>query len=321
MDFDVHTSQSETFNYFLLPPDSMKYVKDQDTLDSNVDLIFWPLVISVIGSVTEVIGLIWDNVSHLIHIPETFFTPGHDVLYSGIGIIVYSAGVLGCVVLSKKCTNLLNKDSNISKYLKILVVGAALSMIAGPFDYWWHSNFGFSADRNPLPLKYEPAHLMLSVGFLLVTMATSLAILHLEPFVKIKRKWVTIVKIMAFATFGYAIMVIVYGIAFPAAAPVTNSKYVDMDRVLSAIIVVVIVPIVVSIAFVIASLRYSLFSAEPKSKKSEGSLLSSSECQLVQHAVILELRFLIRRRLRHRLLRIFYAFHLPSNSNALKSSV
>ena len=48
------------------------------------------LVIATIGSLIQISGTSWDVTSHLMFKPETFFTPSHALLYSGIGLIVIS---------------------------------------------------------------------------------------------------------------------------------------------------------------------------------------------------------------------------------------
>jgi len=45
--------------------------------------------------------------------------------------------------------------------LKICIVGAMLQLTAGPFDFWWHNNFGFDG-------LLSPPHSVLAIGMLLV---------------------------------------------------------------------------------------------------------------------------------------------------------
>ena len=49
------------------------------------------LLSAVIGSLLQISGGSWDVTSHLLNEPESFFTPSHTILYSGIGLLSISA--------------------------------------------------------------------------------------------------------------------------------------------------------------------------------------------------------------------------------------
>ena len=56
------------------------------------------LIVSLVGSVLEIWGGSWDITSYLLGTPETFFTPPHAVLYSGVGISLI-ASILASIML------------------------------------------------------------------------------------------------------------------------------------------------------------------------------------------------------------------------------
>ena len=45
-------------------------------------------ILATLGSIMQISGTSWDVTSHLMFKPETFFTPSHTLLYSGIGLII-----------------------------------------------------------------------------------------------------------------------------------------------------------------------------------------------------------------------------------------
>ena len=44
--------------------------------------------LATLGSIMQISGTSWDVTSHLMFEPESFFTPSHTLLYSGIGLII-----------------------------------------------------------------------------------------------------------------------------------------------------------------------------------------------------------------------------------------
>ena len=73
----------------------------------------------------------WDITTHLLGAPETFFSPPHTVLYSGVGIGVIAA-VLASVTLFK---NRELRNSTLSLGMKLIIIGSIIQIFAGPSDY------------------------------------------------------------------------------------------------------------------------------------------------------------------------------------------
>lgn len=108
-------------------------------------------------------GLYVDGWAHT-NIPETidsFFTPWHAVLYSGLGA---SIAVVGITYLSnwRKGYDWLRSLPPV--YMRALL-GAVILIVAGNLDFIWHSLFGFEEDVEAL---VSPSHLSLAVGGVLM---------------------------------------------------------------------------------------------------------------------------------------------------------
>lgn len=111
-----------------------------------------------------IIGLFVDGYAHN-HgaVDDTFFTPYHALLYSGI----FAVGLFLAISQYRNVgkghafTRALPYGYNLS------LVGVVLFFVGGGFDFVWHSLFGFEANISTL---LSPAHLLLATsGFLILT--------------------------------------------------------------------------------------------------------------------------------------------------------
>jgi uncharacterized membrane protein YidH (DUF202 family) len=68
------------------------------------------LIIATVGAFVQIEGASWDVTSHLLKRPETFFTPSHIMLYTGVGLLIISAALYVCFT-TFKWTTLLLKSS------------------------------------------------------------------------------------------------------------------------------------------------------------------------------------------------------------------
>ncbi|HSK88670.1 MAG TPA: hypothetical protein VK880_09950 [Anaerolineales bacterium] len=108
-------------------------------------------------------GLYVDGWAHT-NIPETidsFFTPWHAVLYSGLAA---SIGVIGTTYLSNLRKGYTWLRSLPPVYMHSLL-GAVIFVAAGNLDFIWHALFGFEEDVEAL---VSPSHLSLAVGGVLM---------------------------------------------------------------------------------------------------------------------------------------------------------
>jgi hypothetical protein len=102
-----------------------------------------------------VIGVCLDGWAHTHRLPDSFFTPWHAVIYSG---------VLGAaLVLAGTSFAAWRHDAPWRHALPagygLSLLGAGLFLITGVADFVWHSLFGIEADLEAL---YSPPHLLLA---------------------------------------------------------------------------------------------------------------------------------------------------------------
>jgi hypothetical protein len=125
-------------------------------------IVLIALIISLLGSVLEIWGGSWDITSHAIGAPESFFTPPHAVLYSGVGISLIAAiASLGIIGRDKEI-----RRESFSLGLKLIIIGSMIQIVAGPSDYLWHELFGTDGLLSPTHLTLITGILIQSVGII-----------------------------------------------------------------------------------------------------------------------------------------------------------
>ncbi len=122
-------------------------------------LLFPVYALGVVGAFLQIAGAQWDVSWHVLGIVETFFTPAHTLLYTGI-LVVAAAALTGLWLRPYPLTNS-SLSSSFFTGVNIAAVGSSLQIIAAPIDFWWHSTYGFD------PYLFTPAHSLLIVGLFL----------------------------------------------------------------------------------------------------------------------------------------------------------
>src|SRR6058998_3269984 len=120
-----------------------------------ISRLAYVIVLLNIGALVEAFGGIWDITHHSYVRVDTFFTTQHVVLYTGVALLALTA------LLRLLLAPILSSDSMVSSLLRglnLAVLGTATSLVAGPFDFWWHSAYGFD------PVLFSPPHVMLIPG-------------------------------------------------------------------------------------------------------------------------------------------------------------
>ena len=120
-------------------------------LIGNIFASFGILLVTVGGS--------WDITNHLLNKPETFFSPPHALIYTGVAI-----SLIGTVFSFVGWRNLEHRGSIYFLSLKIELIGIALLVGAGPFDFIWHSNFGLDGLLSPPHLTLISGMFLCSIG-------------------------------------------------------------------------------------------------------------------------------------------------------------
>jgi hypothetical protein len=113
------------------------------------------LVISF-GILLTVIGGGWDITNHLLNKPETFLSPSHFILYSGVTIALF-----GTIAMFSQWYKMpIDEKSRYSFSVKLGIIGIFILLVAGPVDFLWHSNLGLDG-------LLSPPHLTLISGMFL----------------------------------------------------------------------------------------------------------------------------------------------------------
>ena len=126
-----------------------------------VSLYLLILILATAGSLMQISGTSWDVTSHLMFEPESFFTPSHTLLYSGIGLITIATVRITFLYIKNKhsITNTSAKSS-----FQLLLIGSVVSIISGPADYLWHQTFGIDGLLSPTHISLMTGMLITSIG-------------------------------------------------------------------------------------------------------------------------------------------------------------
>jgi hypothetical protein len=104
----------------------------------------------------------WDITNHLLNKPETFFSPPHLLLYSGVTLALVGTTIMFLywrsysIYISKIKGE---KNFKLDLSIKFAILGISMLILAGPFDFSWHSSFGLDG-------LLSPPHLTLTIGML-----------------------------------------------------------------------------------------------------------------------------------------------------------
>ena len=191
------------------------------------------LIVSLFGSVLEIWGGSWDITSHAIGAPESFFTPPHAVLYSGVGISLIAAiASLGIIGRDKEI-----RRESFSLGLKLILVGSMIQIVAGPSDYLWHELFGTDG-------LLSPTHLTLITGILIQSVGIIVGLTRLIPYNFKATKPAT--------TIGFsALWFIVIAFCFQFGLPISNGETINLnpDPYVGAIILGITIPFFCTLIF------------------------------------------------------------------------
>lgn len=202
--------------------------------NGNIFRLF--LVIFVLagtGSLLQIGGGNWDITSHLLLQPETFFTPSHAILYSGILLLTISA--IGGLYILLRVKEI--RGNAISLPLKLLIMGSSLSLIAGPSDFLWHQIYGVDG-------FLSPTHLLLITGMLTNSFGSVFGLLRIRPFIK-SRNMKTLNQgfiVIAFVALWLNLISYVYIFALP----ISNGDLFDfnLNPAIESLTALIFLPIV-----------------------------------------------------------------------------
>jgi hypothetical protein len=200
------------------------------------------LIVATMGSVLQIGGTSWDITSHLLQLPETFFTPSHTLLYAGIGLLAVSSAI---------ALHLFYKNKEMRKLplaisFKLLAIGSAVSLVAGPSDYLWHEIFGIDG-------LLSPTHLTLITGMLINSIAVVLGLARINVNLRSmsQKKMVKACLFPAFAAMWFTMIWYTYAFALPF----SDGEHFNFNLhpIAESTIAVVALPLINAMVFVTAS--------------------------------------------------------------------
>ena len=215
----------------------------------EMSIILAILVIATAGAFLQIGGASWDITSHIMEEPETFFTPSHTVLYTGVGLLTVAAGIGGILLIKNKEL----KGKSYATAFKLLVIGTAISVAAGPSDFLWHEAFGVDG-------LLSPPHLALITGMLINAVAVVVGLARIVVYIPSeKKRLIKLVTIPAFAALWFTTTWYVYMFSLPFSNG-ENFQF-NLNSNIAATIAIVALPLFSSIIFVTASKTIGRFGA------------------------------------------------------------
>ena len=216
----------------------------------EMNIMITTLIIATAGVFLQIGGASWDITSHIMREPETFFTPSHTVLYTGVGLLTIAAGIGSVLLINNKE---LKKKSFVTG-LKLLIIGTAISVIAGPSDFLWHETFGVDG-------LLSPPHLALITGMLInaVAVVVGLARIGVHISVPSKQRLIKLTLIPAFAALWFTTTYYVYMFSLPFSNG-ENFQF-NLNSSIAVTIAIIALPLLSSLVFVTASKTIGKFGA------------------------------------------------------------
>jgi hypothetical protein len=198
-------------------------------------------------------GLYLDGSAH-VNFSETiddFFTPWHGILYSGLAA---SIAVLGTVYAKNLFKGYHWLRALPPAYMRS-ILGAAIFLMAGIGDFFWHETFGFEADIEAL---VSPAHLSLAVGAVLMISGPLRMAWGSNRLPDTKMPWTAVLSM--FAVLGVFTFFTQYSSAFAESDLLTSGRPTGDTHLLDKVLISgVLIPSVLWMVFILlAILRWEL---------------------------------------------------------------
>jgi len=218
----------------------MEITKINSILGNKMRFVFlMGNILTSVGILLVTVGGSWDITNHLLNKPETFFSPPHALLYTGVAI-----ALTGIVISFFSWRKLQDKDS-FSFPVKLKLLGIALLVGAGPFDFVWHSNFGLDG-------LLSPPHLTLISGMILCSVG---AMVGISRFIQINypdslsAKYLLILAILP-------VWLATTGMISSLSLPFSNTDYFDFNPEphFAVIVATIGYPMIISISLILSSL-------------------------------------------------------------------
>lgn len=193
-------------------------------------------------------GASWDITSHLLRTPETFFTPSHLLLYTGVGISMISA-IMGLVLILTK------KEIRAKSFVfgtKVVIVGAIMQIIAGPGDFYWHELFGIDG-------LLSPTHLTLALGIMAISIGTTIGFARINSERNGNKNFLKIILPISFGIFWFSVMWLIFFFVLPISEGDTHNF--NPNPMVAIVLGVVLLPFSFSFVFWSVSKNINRFGA------------------------------------------------------------
>ena len=204
--------------------------------------------IGLAGVALSVWGASWDITSHLLRTPETFFTPSHMLLYTGVGISLISALLnVGLIVRNKQIRN-----SSFIFASKLIIIGAIFQIIAGPGDFYWHEMFGLDG-------LLSPTHFTLALGILMVSIGVIIGFTRIRSDFGEKNKFIKTMIPISFGIFWFNVMWLIFFFVLPISEGETHDF--NPEPHVAIVLSFLTLPFAFSLVFWSASKSMNVFGA------------------------------------------------------------
>ncbi|MDX1440999.1 MAG: hypothetical protein R3237_00890 [Nitrosopumilaceae archaeon] len=214
----------------------MKTSKPQKLNFDTQNLFLISFFIALVGVSLSMWGASWDITSHLLRTPETFFTPSHMVLYTGVGLSLIS-GILSLILLGTK-KEFRKKPFTFGS--KIIIIGSIIQIIAGPGDFYWHEMFGIDG-------LLSPTHLALALGIMMASIGSTIGFGRIYLEMDRKSNFLKIILPISFGVFLFSVMWLIFFFVLPISEGDTHNF--NPDLYVAVILGVVLLPFAYSLVF------------------------------------------------------------------------
>jgi hypothetical protein len=196
------------------------------------------VLVATAAAFLQIGGASWDVTSHILLKPETFFTPSHAILYFG-AVLSGVAAIGGRLFVSR----FRSWNSPFNTVFKILIIGSAIEMVAGPSDFAWHNAFGVDG-------LLSPPHLLLAIGILTNSIAPPIGLWRLSNHVPSFRKIAKVALVPAFASLWFSSIWFAYMFSLPISNGIHFHFNPNPD--LAVVVAATVIPAMSAIVFVAA---------------------------------------------------------------------
>ena len=224
----------------------------QESHEYYLRFSFLTLVIATAAISIQIVGGAWDDVQHVLQEVDSFFSASHTVMYGATALAVVAAGLAAKArMVAKKV-----KDNSLNRSFNFLILGATLQVISGTVDYYWHQILGFYDATNPFSLPINVIHLTFTTGMFLIAIGATFGLKKMlligSSMANIRRA-----MIMALGALWITGTWMFYGwIVYPFIAE--DGAISIGSRVITAITVLHLVPLIGSIALIVGIRKLDL---------------------------------------------------------------